>query len=325
MADTTWIKAAVDRLSDPRTDWTKYNKQTDQANVNEAQKRWLIKRDADWFIIYSDPTKVWSWIDVEWTILWSNAWDWSSWNRLMTDLEKLIKRKQEILQPTTQEEAYWKSKIKDTTPFWSVRDRVFYETSPSWNFMDQNLRELSPSEQSSVRASRDAAAQAHLWRIAAEREYIGENAASAIKSLSTMINKKMELEAQRLKAAASANKRESIYTNTDKKNILKTFPSLTPFINDYDDSLLSDLMSVHTSISPYFKWTWASPQEIEGYALQFLEAQDNPESPVWWIELLEQAIRKGNWEEAARIFKSNVMKDLTSSAAEPFWTTNIEQ
>jgi len=28
--------------------------------------------------------------------------------------------------------------------------------------MDQNLRELSPSEQSSVRASRDAAAQAHL-------------------------------------------------------------------------------------------------------------------------------------------------------------------
>jgi len=35
----------------------------------------------------------------------------------MTDLEKLIKRKQEILQPTTQEEAYWKSKIKDTTPF----------------------------------------------------------------------------------------------------------------------------------------------------------------------------------------------------------------
>ncbi|HNV61386.1 MAG TPA: hypothetical protein PKN54_00415 [Candidatus Cloacimonas acidaminovorans] len=68
-----------------------------------------------------------------------------------------------------------------------------------------------------------------------------------------MINKKMELEAQRLKAAASANKRESIYTNTDKKNILKTFPSLTPFINDYDDSLLSDLMSVHTSISPYFK------------------------------------------------------------------------
>jgi len=53
--------------------------------------------------------------------------------------------------------------IKDTTPFGAVRDNVFYETVPTnGSFQNENLRQLSPSDQASIRASRDAAAQAHL-------------------------------------------------------------------------------------------------------------------------------------------------------------------
>jgi len=82
---------------------------------------------------------------------------------MLEDLEKMIKRKEEILQPTTEEEAMWRGMIKDTTPFGAVRDNVFYETVPTQaSFQNENLRQLSPSDQASIRASRDAAAQAHL-------------------------------------------------------------------------------------------------------------------------------------------------------------------
>lgn len=282
MSITTWIKAAVDRLSDPRTDWAKYNRDADVKNVNEAQKKWLIKRDADWFVIYSDPTKAGSWIDVERAISWSGSSDWSSWNKMMTELEKLIKRKQEILQPTTQEEAYWRSKIKDTTPFGSVRDNVFYETSPTWNFTDKNLRELSPAEQASVRASRDAAAEAHLNKIASERKYIWEQASDTIKSLTDSINAKLELEAEKIKAAAAAAKEawKSIFTNTDKKKIIETFDIDPEILNSMSDTDIADLYTYSNSpVITELKKSWLSDNAlraaIDGYV------SDQSENALW--------------------------------------------
>lgn len=174
----------------------------------------------------------------------------------MTELEKLIKRKQEILQPTIQEEAYWRSKIKDTTPFGSVRDNVFYETSPSWNFTDPNLRELSPSEQASVRASRDAAAEAHLSKIASERQYIWEQASDTIKSLTDSINAKLELEAEKIKAAAAAAKAswKSIFSTTDKKLIVETFDVSPELLNSMSDDDIADLYTY--AKSPIIESLW---------------------------------------------------------------------
>lgn len=247
MAQLEWLQSAVQRLHDPRTDWSKFNKAQDEKNVAYAQEKWIISRDKDWYIIYKDPTKSWSSIDPEKVITGSSLNDWKNSSRMLEDLQKYIKRKEEILQPTTEEEAMWRWMIKDTTPFWATRDNTFYETVPRWaSFDNKNFRELSPEDQSSVRASRDAAAEAHLKWIANEREYIWENSASAIKSLATSINEKIELEAAKIKAAAAASER-SIFSNADKKSIAIELWLPIETVTSLSDDDLSDLYSMANS------------------------------------------------------------------------------
>lgn len=308
MSNKIWLQAAIERLSNANTDWSKYDKLQDQKNVAHAQKTWEIQRDGSWYIVYKDPTK--NNIDLERVISWSKLDDWKNSTKMLEDLEKMIKRKEEILQPTTEEEVMWRGMIKDTTPFGAVRDNVFYETVPTQgSFQNENLRQLSPSDQASIRASRDAAAQAHLSWIASERAYIWENAASVLQSLSSSINEKMKLEAAKIKAASSWN--DWFFTNTDIKNLqlwlwwLFTVDELRWMDNDS----ISDLRAIANS-SPVkaLQKIWLNNSEYRSLLNNYISDDSwNAETNLAWaIEI----IKPWQWERF-----TNIIMDLESEGS----------
>lgn len=332
MSQLEWLQSAVQRLHDPRTDWTKFNKREDEKNVAYAQEKWIISRDKDWYIIYRDPTKSWSSIDPEKVITWSSLNDWQNSSRMLEDLQKLIKRKEEILQPTTEEEAMWRWMIKDTTPFWATRDNTFYETVPRWaSFDNANFRELSPEDQASVRASRDAAAEAHLKSIANEREYIWDSAASTIKSLAESINAKIELEAAKIKAAAAAAEK-SIFSNSDKKSIAVELWLPIETVTSLSDDDLSDLYAMANSdVVKTIKTLPVGDNQKRAIIDWYISDQtwnelNNLISVLWWIsDRAKQQFEIWIWlidkptenDTAAKIFadRFNSVKPYSSSSS----------
>jgi hypothetical protein len=117
----------------------------------------------------------------------SNVDQFKSNAAFLGTVQDIIKRKQDIQQPLTEEKAYWRTLQRDTSPFGGMRDPAL---SMPGVFSDERMREMSPSDQASIRASRDAAASAHLQGIREEEIYRGTREEDLINSITAMLAEK---------------------------------------------------------------------------------------------------------------------------------------
>lgn len=86
----------------------------------------------------------------------------------MNTAKDIIRQKQGQSQDISQAKTYWRSLIRQTSPFGGTVDPA--DEIPG-RFTDERFRQLSPEQQASVRASRTGTAQAHLQGIAEEERY----------------------------------------------------------------------------------------------------------------------------------------------------------
>jgi hypothetical protein len=99
--------------------------------------------------------------------------DWKNQTGFMETIKDIIKKKQGYNQDLQGSRDYWRTVMRDTSPFGGVRDPQIYGAmdASGTTFTDQDLRLLSPADQASLRASRGAAAQAHLQGMDEEAKY----------------------------------------------------------------------------------------------------------------------------------------------------------
>ena len=107
------------------------------------------------------------------------------------DVKELIRRKQKIQEPLTEQKAYWRTLQRDVAPFGGARPPE--EGAMPGVFKDAALRELSPAEQASIRSARYTAAGAHLQGIREEEEYRGTRIEDIVGSITDMMEEKDKL------------------------------------------------------------------------------------------------------------------------------------
>lgn len=121
----------------------------------------------------------------------------------LNNVRDIIQKKQQIQQPLTEQKAYWRTLQRDTSPFGGTRDEAFQKEGM---FTDERFRELSPGEQSSVRASRYAAAGAHLQGINEEETWRKTREEDIIRNISELLNEKRLAEKEAREAKTQAIK-----------------------------------------------------------------------------------------------------------------------
>lgn len=121
--------------------------------------------------------------------------------RFLDAVKDIVRRKQRIQQPLTEQKAYWRTLQRDTTPFGGERAP---EAQLPGQFTDKRFREMSPADQASVRASRYGATQAHLQGIREEEEYRGTRVEDIISSMTDLLAEKDKLADNELANAQKA-------------------------------------------------------------------------------------------------------------------------
>jgi hypothetical protein len=117
----------------------------------------------------------------------SNIGKLQSNTAFLQSAKDIIARKQSIQQPLSEAKTYWRTLQKDTSPFGGERDANLQIPGM---FTDERMRELSPADQASVRASRDAAASAHLQGIQEEEKYREGTLADTITAMKDLLAEK---------------------------------------------------------------------------------------------------------------------------------------
>ena len=93
---------------------------------------------------------------------------WKNQTAFMQIAKDIIKQKQGMNQDIQASKAYWRTLIRDTSPFGGTRTP---EAQLEGAFTDKKFRQLSPEDQASIQASRYAAGQAHLQGLGEEEKY----------------------------------------------------------------------------------------------------------------------------------------------------------
>jgi hypothetical protein len=115
---------------------------------------------------------------------------WKNKTVFMQTAKDIIKQKQSMNQDLNQASVYWKTLIRDTSPFGGVREPIASQTG---TFTDERMRQLSPEDQASVRASRTSAVSANLEGIAEERKYREASTADTLQVLKDLWTEKENL------------------------------------------------------------------------------------------------------------------------------------
>ncbi len=120
----------------------------------------------------------------------SNLESFNNSTQFLEAAKKVIQMKQKATQPLSEQKAFWRTLQTSTTPFGGM---VSPAVSPVGQFADERFREMSPGDQSSIRASRYGAAQAHLRGIREEEEYRGGRIEDLMSSMSSIMAEKNKL------------------------------------------------------------------------------------------------------------------------------------
>jgi hypothetical protein len=131
-----------------------------------------------------------------------------SHTNFMNTVKEAIQKKMKIQQPLTEQKAYWRTLERGTQPFGGA---IAKEVSPTGQFADKSFRGLSPAQQASVRASRSAAASAHLQGIREEEEYRGTRIENVLQTVGNLYKEKVDEE----KAVQDKIKEARIAKNED--------------------------------------------------------------------------------------------------------------
>jgi len=123
---------------------------------------------------------------------------WKNQTVFMNTAKDIIRQKQGMNRDITDSKNYWRSLIRQTSPFGGLRDPAL--ETPGM-FTDERMRLMSPQDQASVRASRTSTAQAHLQGLGEEQDYRETRTENTMAVLRDLWTEKEKLEQQKIDAA----------------------------------------------------------------------------------------------------------------------------
>jgi hypothetical protein len=215
--------------------------QTQQQNSGSGSGGYSVSRDGAGYTVAEPPKQT--------EPGWYNQADFIETAR------NIIRKKLDQNSDIQGQRDYWRSLIRDTSPFGGARDAA---DQTAGRFTDTDLRLLSPEQQSSIRAARMGAAQAHLQGLSEEERFRGSRMDDVISTLSDFYKEKkdelemlkrdatqqeelaikkaqLELSKRELALNASGNGQKSMITNSMKVNIAKKIGIDPQYLNSMDD------------------------------------------------------------------------------------------
>ncbi|MFA5072075.1 MAG: hypothetical protein WC511_07045 [Candidatus Pacearchaeota archaeon] len=177
----------------------------------------------------------------------SNIGKLQSNTAFLQSAKDIIARKQSIQQPLSEAKTYWRTLQKDTSPFGGERDANLQIPGM---FTDERMRELSPADQASVRASRDAAASAHLQGIQEEEKYRETRAEDMVSAMSDLLTEKDKIDQQ------------AMIDEERKLDIIKKKKDLGMPISD-DDYKGAGLDATGGKVGGTISWRYNNPGNIK--------------------------------------------------------------
>lgn len=203
---------------------------------------------------------------------------WYNQSEFIEAARNIIRKKLDQNSDIQGQRDYWRSLIRDTSPFGGARD-VADQTAG--RFTDAEMRLLSPEQQSSIRAARMGTAQAHLQGLSEEEKFRGSRMDDVISTLSDFYKEKkdelemlkrdatqqeelaikkaqLELSKRELALKASGNGQKSMLTNSMKVNIAKKIGIDPQYLNSMDDASILQMEAEWDTIQR------AKSQELAG-------------------------------------------------------------
>lgn len=162
-------------------------------------------------------------------------------------VKEVIRRKQGQSQDLTAAKSYWRTLVRDTSPFGGARDP---RSDVPGTFKDEEFRQMSPTDQASIRASRTATAQAHLQGIQEEEVYRGTRVEDTINAITNMMAERDKL------AQSELDKSEQLLDIAKKRLELGLEPTA-------EDLGLDASKGIGTRIGGSLSWRHNNPGNIK--------------------------------------------------------------
>lgn len=140
--------------------------------------------------------------------------EWKNNTMFLESAKDIMRRSQAFNEDINTQKKYWNEITKDTTPFGG---QLAPESGLGKGALsDQAMRYMSPADQASIRASRDAAASAHLTGLAEEQKYRQTRMEDNITILKDLYKEKQDALAQ---AKSDANEKERLALQKEANTI----------------------------------------------------------------------------------------------------------